>query len=497
MSTATYNAKRAAIIPERALRTVNGREQPPDQPCTVAACRAALTACGAMHHLFAHGVGTERRRLEVDVGHGPTRMMDGYQVRSEDGQVQLGLIPGVLAGTYHVAPSGGLGYMPLGVQVDGANGELALVSAEGWQRTTLGCAPFRLPCREVLPRGTSCWGRIIGWSEYPVPGQGLLTWCADELNQRRCEGGTVMGWAGVHRTPSGDLAVFIKVIKEPAGLAYILENERYLRRAQQRNPALAAFAPLATAVWTYGIDPIIAGIPDLPPHACAVMTERLITGPSLADLACGFARLRRDSRAVLQPRQIASCGRLAAQGLCELNRLSPRGERLLAPDATKLDNLLCQGVASNAYGEAVPQELVCPDRDHYISELNPRWHLRATMFGCDVRTLRAMMAGDNFDLVDPAHVFQVGRMLLALATGGALPIAGEDYGPDVERNLEIEPRHYARVLAEFDARWGDAQPAVAGTLGSLIRSCCDDDVARRPSLVEVAEACRHIGEMRG
>ncbi len=158
---------------------------------------------------------------------------------------------------------------------------------------------------------------------------------------------------------------------------------------------------------------------------------------------------------------------------------------------------MCQGTAVNACGEPVPQALVCPDRDHYVSESNPRWRLRGTMFGTDVRSIRAMMADGSFELVEPAHVFQVGRLLLALSTMGAPAAADEAYGEDLDANLEIERRHYARALVQFDRRCGPTPSPSAAALGVLLRSCCDPAQERRPSLPEVVDGCQRIAGLVG
>ncbi len=206
---------------------------------------------------------------------------DGYYMLSENGTARLALIQGVLTGTYIVAPFGGRGFMSLGVQLDATDFKLSLIEAGTWKRTVLGQVPFHLPFRQLMPRGHEDEATYQEWVEFPVPGQGLLTWCADDYRHRRCEGTYVVGWPGVHRTAAGDQAVFIKVIKEPDGLAYILENERHLRRAAGRNPALTAFAPLAATVWTQGAGAIASRIPHRRP-GCAVVLERLIKGPTLA-----------------------------------------------------------------------------------------------------------------------------------------------------------------------------------------------------------------------
>jgi hypothetical protein len=232
----------------------------------------------------------ERTTLPVDLGSGPLLQVDGYHLMTELGRVRMALIPGVLAGTYVVAPFGGRGFMSLGVQLDAADFQLALVEGVTWKRTELGRVPHYLPFRQVMPRGHESEATYREYVEFPVPGQGLLTWCAQDHRHHRREGTYVVGWPGVHRTTAGDQAVFIKVIKEPEGLAYILENERHLRRAASRNPALAAFAPLANVVWTQGVGEIASRIPGGRP-GCAVVIERLITGPTLADLASGLARL--------------------------------------------------------------------------------------------------------------------------------------------------------------------------------------------------------------
>jgi hypothetical protein len=512
MSTATFEFSTGAHVPGDLVWRPHIRVQPPPLPRTIAACHRALADCGALYHLFAPGMMAERTTLPVDLGSGPLLQFDGYHLMTELGRVRMALIPGVLAGTYVVAPFGGRGFMSLGVQLDAADFQLALVEGVTWKRTELGRVPHYLPFRQVMPRGHESEATYREYVEFPVPDKGLLTWCAQDHHQQRREGTYVVGWPGVHRTTAGDQAVFIKVIKEPEGLAYMLENERHLRRAASRNPALTAFAPLANVVWTQGVGEIASRIPGDRP-GCAVVIERLIKGPTLADLASGLERLEPDGSKRLEPggserlkpdgserlhpRQVAACGRLAGQGLFELNRNAPRGERLLAPDATKGDNLMCQGIAVNAYGEPVPKALVCPDRDHYVSESNPRWRLRGTMFGTDVRSLRRMMADISFDLVEPAHVFQVGRMLLALSTAGAQPEREDDYGPDLDANLEVERRHYARALARFDRQCGAASAPAATALGALIRSCCDPAPERRPSLPGVIDECQLIAGMGG
>jgi hypothetical protein len=495
MSTASNAAKTAtAIVP--AVNAQRVRQQPPTPPRTINACRQALADSGVLRDLFAPGMIAERKILKVDIGHGPLLEVDGYRLQTEKGVAKMGLIPGVLLGTYIPAPSGGRGWMSIGVQLDMADFQVALVEGATWARTELGRVPFCLPFRQVMPPGRESEATYREWVEFRVPGQGLLTWCVyDHLHDRR-EGTNVVGWPGVHRTLSGDVAVFIKVIRDPAGLACILENERHLRRAASRNPAVTAFAPLATAVWTQGVDEIARRIPYDQP-GCAVVIERLIKGPTLADLASGLGRLEPGGSDRLHPRQVAACGRLAALGLFELNRNAPRGDRLLAPDATKLDNLICRGIARNEFGEPVPQALVCPDRDHYVSESNPRWRLHGTMFGTDVRSLRAMRADSSFDLVEPAHVFQVGRLLLALSTAGALPAAQDRYGEDLDANLEIERRHYARVLDLFDRRCSAAPSPAATDLGTLIRSCCEPAPEHRPSLQGVMDSCVAIAGMDG
>jgi hypothetical protein len=496
MSTASFAFRTGAYVPVCLVRGQPPREMPPPPPRTIDACRQALVGCGAMHHLFAPGMIAQPRSLPIDPGHGPVRRSDGYFLRSENGQVRMALISGVLTGTYIVAPFGGRGYMSLGVQLDAVDFKLALVEGGTWKRTVLGQVPFHLPFRQVKPRGHEAEAKHGDWVEFPVPERGLLTWCVYDQLHRRCEGTYVVGWPGVHRTIAGDRAVFIKVIKDPAGLAYLLENERHLRRAASRNPAISAFAPLADAVWTHGVDGIAGRIPGGIPGS-AVVLEALIKGPTLADLASGLARLAPGGRERLHSRQVAECGRLAGQGLYELNRHAARGDRLLAPDATKLDNLLCRGTVVNASGEAVPEALVCPDRDHYVAESNPRWRLRGTMFGTDVRSIRAMMADGTFDLVEPAHVFQVGRMLLALSTAGAPPDGQEVYGQDLDANLEVEPRHYARVLTLFDRRCGATPSPPARALGALIRACCEPAPERRPSLPEVIDRCQRIAGLGG
>jgi len=497
MSTATNATRTAtAITPAVVVRGQLERRQPPVPPRTIGGCRQALVDSGALQDLTAPRTFAEPMGIDVDLGHGPLIRKHGYYILDEKGGLKLALINGVLAGTYIVAPFGGRGFMSLGVQLDAADFQLALVEGVNWTRTVVGPVPHHLPFRQLVARGHEDEATYQEWFEFPVPGKGQLTWCVQAERQQCREGTYVVGWPGVHRTAAGDQAVFIKVIREPEGLAYMLENERHLRRAAARNPAVTAFAPLATVVWTQGVDEIASRIPGGRP-GCAVVIEPLITGPTLADLACGLDGSEPGSGKRLNLRQVAACGRLAARGLFELNRLAPRGERLLAPDATKGDNLIWQGVTGNDCCEPVPMALVCPDRDHYIAESNPRWHLRGTMFGTDVRSIRTMMADNSFELVEPAHVFQVGRLLLALATAGAQPDDQDGYGQDMEANLEVERRHYARALAQFDKRCGSVPAPPAPALGALIRSCCDPVSGRRPSLQGVMDGCLRIERMGG
>ncbi len=491
MSTTSATHSLGAFIPVDVARSRNAPQYPPAPPPTIALCRQALVECGALHHLLARNIFAERAMLPIDVGRGPMLELDGHYIKAENGRVRLALISGVLSGTYIVAPFGGRGFMSLGVMLDTANCKLALVERATWTRTVLGDVPCNLPIREVKPRGQEAQAIHSEWVEIPVPDRDLLTWCVDHQEYQRREGSYVVGWPGVLRRPTRDLAVFIKVIKEPEAVACILENERHLRRAASRNPALSAFAPLATAILTQGIGAISRRVPACRP-GCAVMLEPLLPGPTLADLASGIARLGTGGKDGLHSRQIAACGRLAAHGLYQLNRHAPRGDRLLAPDATKLDNLICQGIAVDAFGAPVPAALVCPDRDHYISESDPRWRTHGTMFASDVRSLRAMMADSSFDLVEPAHVFQVGRLLLALSTGGDLATAGEAYGDDLDANLAVECRHYARALDVFERRCGTVPSPPASALGALIRACCDPAPLRRPALAEVIERCQRI-----
>jgi hypothetical protein len=498
MSTATiYPRTIAAIDPppgggiERFMHFM-----PPEPPRTIFGCRQALLDSGALHFLTAPGAYAQSRIIPIDLGNGPVLRLPGYFINDEKGKPKLALVSSVLDGTYLVTPFGGRGFMSLGVQLDATDFELSLVEGTNWTRTKIGRVPLRLPFRQVVARGHEDQAKHSQWVEFVVPGRGLLTWSSNEHRHHRREGAYVVGWKGVHRSATGDRAVFIKVIKEPEGLAYILENERHLRRAAGRNPAVAAFAPLASEVWTHGISEIAGRIPGERP-GCAVVIEPLIDGPTLADLASGLARLDPGGKDRIHHRQVAACGRLAAQGLFELNRLAPRGDRLLAPDATKLDNLMCKGIAANASGLRVPTALVCPDRDHYVSESNPRWRLHGTMFGTDVRSIRTMMADNSFDLVEAAHVFQVGRLLLALSTADAKPEGEDGYGPDLDANLEIERRHYARALARFDQQNGAAPSPAATALGALITSCCDPAPERRPSLPGVMDCCQRIADMSG
>ena len=118
MSTADFTCSTGAYIPVD-LDVIRRRQriQPPAPPRTIAACRQALVDCAALHHLLVPNMIADAATLPIDTGHGPTLQVDGFHIRSENGRVRLAFIPGVLSGTYIVAPFGGSGFMSLGVQL--------------------------------------------------------------------------------------------------------------------------------------------------------------------------------------------------------------------------------------------------------------------------------------------------------------------------------------------------------------------------------------------
>lgn len=440
------------------------------------------------------------RAEEVSVADGShAKVQQGWIVVDSQGRPVAALQPLELS-RYLVHALDPVGYRGVGVEVEAINGKLGLYDRVSGTYQFIGKVPTGLIGRSISADVLSGNVDKNAWQETTVPGLGVVTWAvADRVNART--GAFAKGWKGYYRSPHRDLECFIKIVSGGNAVQAIARSDRYLKVAAKRNPVVAEFAPPSGAIWPKGAQ-LLEG--DGVAEGSALIVERLVTGPTLQDLAHGFAKHGDASIDFSHPRQFASCGVLAARALANLNHNAPEGHRLAAPDATKPDNLMCSGFTRNAYGEPVPIALVCPDRDHYQLEGAPSANMHGTFLFADFRGLSAMCSGRDFSRVDKVHAFQVGRMLLGVSLGSSLPETAHVLEQDTHRDVEAawlaamkdSTRVYEEGLKIFDARYGTTPGTAGGDLGKLIRDCCQFEEDDRPSLKEIEERASAISLLK-
>lgn len=436
---------------------------------------------------------------EVTVAEGShTTSQPGWIIADAHGRPTAALQPLALT-RYLVHAIDTVGYRGVGVEVEAVNGKLGLFDRASGVYHFIGRAPDGLSGRTVSTDVLSGNVDKNAWQEAMVPGLGVVTWSAADRLNARC-GAFASGWKGYYRAKDRDIECFVKVVRGAQAVQAISRSDGYLKMAAKRNPVVFEFAPPSGAIWPKGARLLEGdGVPD----GSAVIIERLVTGPTLQDLAHGEGAHGEKVVKFTHPRQFAACGVLTARALADLNLRAPEGHRLAAPDATKPDNLMCSGFIRNAHGELVPVGLVCPDRDHYQLEAAPSANMHGTFLFADFRGLSAMCSGRDFSRVDKIHAFQVGRMLLGISLGRALPesahVLEQGSADDVEAAwlaaMKDSTRIYDEGLKIFDARYGTAPGSAGGELGKLIRDCCQFDEDARPSLKEVEERAGRIAGM--
>lgn len=494
MSDASYASSNDGLKVSHRSTLVSG---PDLQKLSVAQRLQILTKTGMVSALTAANNTASKQVVTVAEG-SRTTAQEAWIVCDANGRQTAALQPLTLS-RYLVHALDADGFRGVGIEVEAVNGKLGVYDRASGSYQFIGRAPAGLAARKVSTEPLNGNIEKGTWQEMVVPKLGVITWNTSD-RMKPHSGAFASGWKGYFRSGNRDIEVFVKVVKDKGTVQNIARSDRYLRAAAERNAAVKDFAPSSGAIWSQGAQ-LLEGA-DVPAGS-AVMIERLVTGPTLDQLAFGEATLGKKRVPFTHPRQFASCGALAARALVDLNENAPVGQRLVAPDAMKPDNLMCTGLRPNAQGEYVPIGLVCPDRDHYQQEGEPSPFICGTYFFTDIRGISAMNAMGDYSTVDKVHSFQIGRMLLGVSLGSALP----DLPPVPEKSpgrdsyqVELEHRQranneFAAGLKVFDAQYGTTPGTAGGELGKLIRECCANDIDARPTLQAVEERAARIAKM--